>query len=311
MIITCPHCRTKYQVTYDAIGSAGRKVQCAHCQQAWQQAPLEASPPPVADPVVDAFDEDMLDEAMNAAASAAAEQGDARGDRRVPPSTAAKAQASQSSGGSDAAALRKQQRAFSRRQDAIEAQLPLAKFRRLARLLAFVALCSLLGVLYFARVEVVTRYPDLAGVYERLGLAVNVVGLDFAEVQTLRTLRDGKDMLTVSAQLVGLTPEPVPVPAVVVTLLDDHGAALYEWSLDPSVPDLMAGERTTFDTQLIMPPEQAVRVRLSFAGQAGSLGAGSGSGALPPPEPLEHPEEAAEHERSPAAPEEHSAPEHH
>jgi len=37
MIITCPHCQTKYQVAYEAIGSAGRKVQCAQCRQAWQQ----------------------------------------------------------------------------------------------------------------------------------------------------------------------------------------------------------------------------------------------------------------------------------
>ena len=45
MIITCPHCQTKYQVTFDAIGSAGRKVQCAHCHRDWQQAPLPPAPP--------------------------------------------------------------------------------------------------------------------------------------------------------------------------------------------------------------------------------------------------------------------------
>ncbi len=43
MIITCPNCQTKYQVTYEAIGSVGRKVQCAHCQQAWQQRPVDKS----------------------------------------------------------------------------------------------------------------------------------------------------------------------------------------------------------------------------------------------------------------------------
>ena len=36
---------------------------------------------------------------------------------------------------------------------------------------------------------------------------------------------------------------PVAVPAVVVTLLDRNGQGIYEWSVSPSVQDLMAGER--------------------------------------------------------------------
>jgi hypothetical protein len=95
---------------------------------------------------------------------------------------------------------------------------------------------------------------------------VNVVGLEFSNVSSLRTLRDGKEVLVVSAQIVGLTAEPVAVPAVVVTLLDGHGQGIYEWSVTPSVRDLMAGERSTFDTQLTLPPGDAARVRLSFAG---------------------------------------------
>ena len=45
MIITCPHCQTKYQVTYEAIGSVGRKVQCAHCHKAWTQEASHAPAP--------------------------------------------------------------------------------------------------------------------------------------------------------------------------------------------------------------------------------------------------------------------------
>ena len=52
MIITCPHCQTRYQVTYEAIGSTGRKVQCAHCQQAWSQKPLDPDAFDDGDPLV-------------------------------------------------------------------------------------------------------------------------------------------------------------------------------------------------------------------------------------------------------------------
>ena len=67
MIITCPHCQTKYQVTYEAIGSAGRKVQCAHCQQAWQQRPLDKNDDtPAHKQAFEAMAEDGLDEALTA-----------------------------------------------------------------------------------------------------------------------------------------------------------------------------------------------------------------------------------------------------
>ena len=73
MIITCPHCQTKYQVTYEAIGSAGRKVQCAHCQQAWQQAPLdEDEATPEQKEAFAVIEEDGLDEAMSAEEKAVA-----------------------------------------------------------------------------------------------------------------------------------------------------------------------------------------------------------------------------------------------
>lgn len=260
MIIACPHCQTKYQVTYEAIGSAGRKVQCAHCQQAWQQAPL--SEPAAAAQVqqaVDAVVEDQLDEAFlseEKKVSAALAKRVADEDTRQQSALAAKV---------DPAVIRKRQRAFSRRQDAIAASQPLAQLRRAVRLGLLLLLCAIIAGAYFARVQIVARFPAMAGVYESIGLDVNVVGLDFTDVSTQRTLRNGKDILIVSAQIVGLNPAPAKVPAIVVTLLDEEGQSIYAWSIAPQIQDLMAGERATFDTQLAAPPGDAARVRLSFA----------------------------------------------
>jgi predicted Zn finger-like uncharacterized protein len=259
MIITCPHCQTKYQVTYEAIGSAGRKVQCAHCQRAWKQRPLDPDEPsPEQKQAFEAMEEDGLDDALLAeerdAAKLAAEQA------RIKAAEAGKA---------EMALLRKRQKDFTRRQSAMVADLPLARLRRTLRIVGMLLLVGLAGLFYFARESVVERYPDMAGVYEAVGLGVNVVGLDFSNVTTLRTLRDGKEVLMVSAQIVGLKSDPVKVPAVVVTLLDDAGQGIYEWSVTPSVRDLMAGERSTFDTQLTMPPGEASSVRISFGGGSG------------------------------------------
>jgi predicted Zn finger-like uncharacterized protein len=260
MIITCPHCRTKYQVTYEAIGSAGRKVQCAQCRQAWDARPSPESDDGESDVLFDDMAEDALDELI------ATEEASVLAEKAVtkPVIEPVRQKAP------DAAEQRKRQAAFSRRQNAMSSRLPLARLRRGARSAGVVLLAGILAFGYFGRVALVERYPDLAGLYQAIGLGVNVVGLDFDGLESLRTLSGGKDVLLVSAQIVGRDRQPVAVPPVVVSLLDQSGHAVYEWSVEPRVSDLMAGERATFDTRLSLPPGEAVRVRLSFAGDARS-----------------------------------------
>ena len=274
MIITCPHCQTKYQVTFEAIGSAGRKVQCAQCHQAWNQggqSEVSASPPDIeTDALVDALAEDALDEVMSAEEKAVAAKRPAAGS---PPLNGL-------AEGIDPKELKKRQQEFSRRQNAMTSRLPLARLRRGARIAGVVLLASIVGGAFFGRMSIVEHYPDLAGLYESIGLGVNVVGLEFADLETLKTLSGGNDVLTVSAQIVGQSNSPVPVPPVVVSLLDETGQAVYEWSVAPRVRDLMAGERATFNTRLSLPPSEAVGVRLSFAGRGANA---SGRNQAPQP----------------------------
>ena len=324
MIITCPHCQTKYQVTYEAIGSVGRKVQCAHCQQAWQQRPLDKEVPatPAQRQASEAIAEDGLDDAMETEARSAVSETakrlvqEKRAEEMLHKAAAVVHKA-------EAAVLRKRQKDFSKRQNAIVADLPLARLRRTMRIIGGLALVAIVATAYFGRHGVVERFPAMAGIYEAVGLGVNVVGLEFSNVTTVQTSRDGKEVLSVSAQIVGLMPDPVRVPAVVVTLLDSHGQGVYAWSVTPAVRDLMAGERSTFDTQLTMPPGEAASVRLSFAGGSSmpiipegvdiavpSEGHGAPTGHAEPGEPAA-PAETNEH-AAPAAATEHTAtPEQH
>jgi predicted Zn finger-like uncharacterized protein len=262
MIITCPHCQTRYQVAYEAIGSTGRKVQCAHCQRAWSQAPVDPDASDDADPQVRNVAEDALDDALvSEERRVAAEVAE-----RLAEAAEAAELGSRDAGKVDPALMRKRQRAFSRRQHVMESRLPLARLQRAARVLGAVGLIGLLAGSYFGRVQVVEQFPSMAGIYAALGMPVNVIGLEFEQLNTLRTLRDGKDVLIVSADIVGVQKTPVVVPAVVVTLIDEAGNGIYEWSVTPEARDLMAGERVGFETQLQMPPVSAARVRLSFTG---------------------------------------------
>jgi len=71
MIITCPHCQTKYQIAYRAIGATGRKVQCCYCQQAWRERPAKPRLALVdSNSTCDAASEGALDVAFAAEAEA-------------------------------------------------------------------------------------------------------------------------------------------------------------------------------------------------------------------------------------------------
>lgn len=299
MIITCPNCQTKYQVTYEAIGSAGRKVQCASCNQSWQQAALPAPKPdlklvPKPDAESDRLFDSMAEEALDAAI--AEEEKTSSGDMARPVDPV---EGRPEKKRDTAAEMRARQKALSRRQTAMVSRLPLARMRRSARVVGAVLLATILVMAYFGRVQIVERNPDLAGIYQAMGLGVNVVGLELSNLQSTRGLSEGKEVLVVSAQIVGLMPDPVPVPPVLVSLVDGRGSTIYEWSVAPRIRDLMAGERATLDTRLPLPPGEAVKVRLSFAGSRTGAGGSEQAGVPPgpngvPPDPAPPPPPAAE-----------------
>lgn len=245
---------------------------------------MEPEPDPADMAVFDAISEDALDEVLLAEERAAvAEMADSATASELAQRAAALPPLDSRT---DSATMRTRQRDFSRRRRNMEARLPLARLRRAVRIGGGLMLAAVIFGFGFAREAVVGRFPDLAGVYEAVGLGVNVVGLEFSDVTTLHSLRDGKDMLVVSAQIVGIAKEPRVVPPVVVSLLDSAGTPIYEWSVTPAVRDLMAGERASFETQLLTPPPTATRVRLSFAGgsgapRAGTKGNGDSANATP------------------------------
>ena len=64
VVISCPHCGTRYQIPYTAIGAKGRSVLCAQCGRSWEaRAPAPPKPAPVAaDTPLDALAEEVLDQ---------------------------------------------------------------------------------------------------------------------------------------------------------------------------------------------------------------------------------------------------------
>lgn len=192
------------------------------------------------------------------------------------------------------------------RQMQLTRNLPGSRLRRLARVGSISALTLVLVAGFLLRTDLVRAMPDLAGLYEMIGLKVNVVGLDFANVETTRTRRNDGDTLEVRAKIRPVEPYAVAVPQVVITLFDHDGQQVYQWGVTPKVPTLSAGDTLDFAADLPNPPEGAVKAVLSFADNVapraadadphGTTGDAHGSGAPASAESETHTDAApAEH----------------
>ncbi|HWA19247.1 MAG TPA: MJ0042-type zinc finger domain-containing protein [Devosia sp.] len=268
-VIACPHCGTRYQVPRATLGASGREVQCAQCGQSWHAAAEERE----SDAMFSHEDEDRLDAVFEAEARASAPPPPMRDPEHertlaeiraaiapkpkpeLPPKPAA-----------PAAGITQ---AFDKRLERIRRSLPFSRLRRLARILSFVGLALLIVVAVFGRIELVRAFPALAGLYAGIGLGVNVVGLEFGDTKTLMSLRDGRNVMQVTAKIRSVSAGTVPVPPVLVTLLGEDETVLFEWTVTPKAREMNPGEVLEFSTEISSPPEGAARVRLSFANVRG------------------------------------------
>jgi len=286
VVIACPNCGTRYQVPYGTIGAEGREVQCAQCGKPWHataDAPLPP-PEPAAPPKPPArikpqapVDDDALfypkqEAELDAAFEAEASTPPAK--KPLDPDharTLAEIRAAiapkpkpQLSPPIDPALLSKTRRAFNARQASLTKMLPMARMRRLARIVgaAIFAFILLFGI--FMRTELVRWYPQLAGLYAAVGLAVNVTGLEFTDAKTVTALRSGKTVMQITAKIRSVTNQLVSVPPVQVSLFDASDAIIYEWTVTPQAAEMAPGDVLDFSTEVNAPPQGAVRVRLTF-----------------------------------------------
>src|SRR6185312_6727493 len=276
VVIACPHCGTRYHVPYAAIGAKGRTVACAHCGQSWEAH--AAKLPRQKD--FDELAEEALDEKMVAEErrQLARREASLRADtvaREAKAKARAEAVAAAKAGGGtppkdaaplaeehqrtldqikaavaikpaaaplDPAAHKRRQHEFSQRQINLHARLPMARMRRLARWVALVLLVAVLGGGVLLRNSIVQQLPGLAGLYAAVGLEVNVVGLEFEGVRTLKSLQQGAEVLVVDGKVRSVAGHEVILPQVIVTLLGAKGESLYEWSVSPKAAELEPGE---------------------------------------------------------------------
>ncbi|AEQ52975.1 zinc-ribbon domain-containing protein [Pelagibacterium halotolerans] len=290
MIITCPNCQTRYKLGSDALSAAGRQVQCAACSELWYATPSfpkpaapRRDPEPTddelifradADTLFSTADEEMLDASfLRAQPQFRAENHDPGHQSPAdsePPSDPI-------DGGSsiDTAGNRARIEALAKRRNGMLAAHPIARFRRFFRIVLGVFIVAALVAAFALRTEIVSAVPQLDGLYRLVGLGTNVVGLDFTEIKTLRTTQDGSPAIIVNARISNVTNRITYVPSVLVSLLDQAGAILYEWTVTPATRNVLPGDTLAIDAQLIGPPQGVTNIRLSFVDGANGSPAGT------------------------------------
>ncbi|NLH81745.1 MAG: DUF3426 domain-containing protein [Phyllobacteriaceae bacterium] len=276
MRTTCPTCETAYTIPDDRIGPKGRKVRCARCGEEWRVAPpdaaapdlfeaasvrdessqmtttavaeIEAAPPPpplfdTAPPVEEVADAAPVP--VDAAVEESVEATPARPAESTPPARPAR----------------------KRHVPHLHLHLPTlpARVVEFGGPVVFVAACLCCLGLVVLRADVVARLPGLAGLYRAVGLEVNLRGIVFGPIATLRETEDGKPVLVVEGTLTNTTGETRAVPALRFALRDDDTQELYAWSIDPRATTIAAGDRLRFRTRLVAPPERAADLQVRFA----------------------------------------------
>ncbi|SDN15430.1 MJ0042 family finger-like domain-containing protein [Methylobacterium phyllostachyos] len=235
MLIVCPSCASAYQIEAGKVGLEGRSVRCAACRETWFLTPA-----------------DVL--AGHESELAAKEEADPVSDTAWEEAAAAVRQASDLP--IPAIPLR---------------PFPRAKIRPSAGLspsLAFgLALLAALPLACLARASVVRMVPQAAALFARIGLPVNVRGIEIRDVVAFSNpAEEGQTAeLVVEGDLVGIARSDVPVGALNAEIRDAAGRVLRTFSVPAPRAVLGQAEAARFRGSLANPPADGRAIVVRFA----------------------------------------------
>ncbi|MBD8891687.1 zinc-ribbon domain-containing protein [Roseibium litorale] len=290
MKIKCPDCSTSYDIKPEALGPEGRSVKCARCGNRWFVSPKQEEDEDLQ------IDQDEAawtqDEQEEAEASETFETDDYGGrdeddedeedDAPPAPARTAKAESSSPKTGTekdgdpaerpaDIESLAKRPKIivnpnkFKRnRIGAVFNWILRRNYRRIGGITLFLAAIGLCGVVVLLRDSIVKQAPDLASLFETVGLEVNLRGLEFRDLRTFHEIDAGKEVLVVEGSIRNITETSTPVPAVRLSIRGSDLQEIYAWTVEPRTKVLKALDETRFRTILSDPPKGATDIQVRF-----------------------------------------------
>lgn len=270
MIITCPHCDTRYQINPASFQGRGRRVKCASCGHRWlAEVPGSVDPdgPPPFPEVVPGEPEEARSSPATGEPPPGGDRDDEEEDGDDGPARP-EPEALAPSAGPGARVRRSGPTPLDAAPDVRGGGKPATRAGGrggLAGWLLVALVVLLLAAAYLARDEIVGLYPPAQGLYERLGLPVSVaLGLEIANFETGRREENGAVTAVVAGDIRNVTAHDVRVPKLRLALLDERHEELQAGSYDPPQPTLAPSASARFELTVPNPPPATREVVVTF-----------------------------------------------
>jgi hypothetical protein len=115
------------------------------------------------------------------------------------------------------------------------------------------------------RQKLVDAVPRLAPIYSRLGLPVNLLGLEIRNIKAQILTEGAYSVLAIEGQLANVKKETNSVPSLQIAIMAPDGQQIYHWLAEAPKSRLNSGEVTYFRARLTAPPDQADKVIIQFS----------------------------------------------
>lgn len=273
MILTCPECSARYVVDPKALLPNGRVVRCAKCKHSWKEAA------PDSDTTLVEAEEAESPPLSEKAPETTAESGPAP----------APNQATEIA--EDEFAIQRTRRQKRPRPLPKGSNLPALQNHKHGQILwgwyglgTFVAL-FITGFLVF-QTTISHAWPPSQKLYRVLGLESHG-GLDsppsdqnsadstphippeeqfkIEDTVPSKVQNGALVTLTIEGNIANLTDQTLKLPLLRISLKDDHGEILREWTFKASKATISEGEKVAFSTSLPTPPDNATSISVTFA----------------------------------------------
>ena len=272
MILTCPECSARYVVDPKALLPNGRVVRCAKCKHSWRE------PAP--------------DIEMSVVEEAEAEGPESSGQK--PEQSTAENETAEDDLAEDEFAIRRSRRKKRPRPIPKGSNLPALQNHKHGDILwgwyglgAFVALFITSFLVFQTTISDV--WPPSKKLYRSLGLEDNG-GLDthtseqhgndkkqteiaiphekqfkIEDTVPSKILNGTVTTLKIKGNIANLTDKTLTLPLLRISLKDNHGEVIREWTFKSSAATISEGEKVAFSTSLPNPPDDATSISVTFA----------------------------------------------
>ncbi len=275
MIITCPNCSTRFRLSADLLGDAGRNVKCAKCAHRWFAEPnaLSAEPtrtepaPPVAPPPPAPPPPAPPPPAPPPPAPPSKEEGE-----ETQPEAEAALEAAPDGLADEADEIPSTPPPIPTEEEIARFQTKPPEGQSTLKwwILLLVVIIVLAGAVFSLPRYIVAFYPPSNKLYMLFGMGADVLGsgLEIPDYKIESRLEGKNRVVSIKGEIKNTTDHVIDVPLLFGAVKDSKGKEMRVWSFRTKEPRVLGGESVSYETEIRNPPRGGVNVSITFTTEA-------------------------------------------